>query len=1165
MSRGRRRGYRGYGGRDARYSSSSRYVPNEESSRTDRYQSHSASNSVDDGEYRSGAMLSLNRGSHYQVSDNRYVPNSSNSIKSESTTSSSTTNYARHSGTKSTTSGSYGSSGHNSPKVGSSYRPESSDLYRSNSNNSIKSNGNGSAYNAKLNGNGSNGATGNTLIKGTDPRTGVNPFDGSFTKLLHHSDYTSKFPYSREIDPRKNYKVLYDPELDQALSKAERKTTSKKIRFNGDSVSSSELVDPRSENVTLYFQRPNKKSKKFPFKQLPQPKFVFDKDSLGPAPQTELVVWDLPSTTSEIYLTNYFKSYGDPIKDMKFINDPMNAVPLGIATFKFSGNPEKAMRLAKKFINTMKIEHAKVDGVELKIALNDNDNELLKQKIDLARDKLRVLRNKREEEEKKRLRRLQEVEEQHKKEEKKRKEEEQRKNREEEKKKKELQQRTSNTGSDGSNSASKSSSSSKDKVEGFKYLPNTSTLSIRHHNKIVPGVFLPKDLSKYIKERPYLLIHDKYVSTKKVTSQDIKRALNKYDWTRVLSDRTGFYIVFNTIKECERCFLNEDGRKFFEYRLYMELAIPEGFKSSETTTESEIADSKESKNDVIEEATNMLIKEFESFLAKDIRERIIAPAVLDLLSHDKYPKLVEELKAKEAISKPTSIISSSNQLKQDALSLLASRRNQIQQSLPSFKKKAESPKKSKALKKSLIPMQHALNYDHDSDDEEEDSSRSATPVSQALKRERSSTSTSISNDEDADDEHAVKKQKKTGLQKSFLYESSSDEEMEEEEEEEEQHDKENATEAVSDKPTDILNSISVKEDEVNKSEDKEEEDEAEIDYSKVEAKYQPTERRPFTVYEETVLLPREEFDLDLLQDIIKDEEDVALALQVLKELNPEPSKISNIDYWAWKQRDIKSASQEIVEDLELIEKLDSRLESKTGAFRSEGYHKINDIDKAEYLPHRRKVHKPLQTVQHEEDEEESSNRPNETSSSNNAIQSSRVNRANNRRFAADITAQLGNETEVLSLNTLTKRKKPVSFARSAIHNWGLYALEPIAAKEMIIEYVGESIRQQVAENREKGYLKTGIGSSYLFRIDENTVIDATKKGGIARFINHCCSPSCTAKIIKVEGEKRIVIYALRDIEANEELTYDYKFERETNDEERIRCLCGAPGCKGYLN
>ncbi|CAI4559653.1 CBM_collapsed_G0026390.mRNA.1.CDS.1 [Saccharomyces cerevisiae] len=54
-------------------------------------------------------------------------------------------------------------------------------------------------------------------------------------------------------------------------------------------------------------------------------------------------------------------------------------------------------------------------------------------------------------------------------------------------------------------------------------------------------------------------------------------------------------------------------------------------------------------------------------------------------------------------------------------------------------------------------------------------------------------------------------------------------------------------------------------------------------------------------------------------------------------------------------------------------------------------------------------------------------------------------------------------------------------------------------------------------------------------------------------------------IIKVGGRRRIVIYALRDIAASEELTYDYKFEREKDDEERLPCLCGAPNCKGFLN
>jgi histone-lysine N-methyltransferase SETD1 len=114
-------------------------------------------------------------------------------------------------------------------------------------------------------------------------------------------------------------------------------------------------------------------------------------------------------------------------------------------------------------------------------------------------------------------------------------------------------------------------------------------------------------------------------------------------------------------------------------------------------------------------------------------------------------------------------------------------------------------------------------------------------------------------------------------------------------------------------------------------------------------------------------------------------------------------------------------------------------------------------------------------------------------------------------------------------NQLKKRKKFVRFDRSSIHGWGLYAEENISMGDMIIEYVGEKVRQRVADMREVMYTKQGIGSSYLFRIDDDMVIDATKKGGIARFINHSCMPNCTAKIIKVDGTKRIVIYALRDI------------------------------------
>jgi len=67
----------------------------------------------------------------------------------------------------------------------------------------------------------------------------------------------------------------------------------------------------------------------------------------------------------------------------------------------------------------------------------------------------------------------------------------------------------------------------------------------------------------------------------------------------------------------------------------------------------------------------------------------------------------------------------------------------------------------------------------------------------------------------------------------------------------------------------------------------------------------------------------------------------------------------------------------------------------------------------------------------------------------------------------------------------------IKFARSRIHGWGLYALENIQQEEMIIEYVGEVVRPTVADEREKKYERRGMGSSYMFRIDDDAVIDAT--------------------------------------------------------------------------
>jgi SET domain len=113
--------------------------------------------------------------------------------------------------------------------------------------------------------------------------------------------------------------------------------------------------------------------------------------------------------------------------------------------------------------------------------------------------------------------------------------------------------------------------------------------------------------------------------------------------------------------------------------------------------------------------------------------------------------------------------------------------------------------------------------------------------------------------------------------------------------------------------------------------------------------------------------------------------------------------------------------------------------------------------------------------------------------------------------------------------------------RSHIHGWGLFTKIDVPKDDPIIEYMGEIIRQPVADKREKAYEVSGEGSCYMFRLDLHRIVDATMVGCMARFMNHSCSPNVEAKIITVDSdtgpEKKIVVFAKRNISAGEEVTY----------------------------
>ncbi|KAH9306429.1 hypothetical protein KI387_010833, partial [Taxus chinensis] len=108
--------------------------------------------------------------------------------------------------------------------------------------------------------------------------------------------------------------------------------------------------------------------------------------------------------------------------------------------------------------------------------------------------------------------------------------------------------------------------------------------------------------------------------------------------------------------------------------------------------------------------------------------------------------------------------------------------------------------------------------------------------------------------------------------------------------------------------------------------------------------------------------------------------------------------------------------------------------------------------------------------------------------------------------------------------------------------WAVRAVQAISRGTFICEYLGEVLNDQEANKRGERY--DNEGCSYLYDIDAHIdmsdlgvgvqpyVIDATKYGNVARFINHSCSPNLVNYQVLVESMDcqlaHIGLYASRD-------------------------------------
>jgi uncharacterized protein len=135
------------------------------------------------------------------------------------------------------------------------------------------------------------------------------------------------------------------------------------------------------------------------------------------------------------------------------------------------------------------------------------------------------------------------------------------------------------------------------------------------------------------------------------------------------------------------------------------------------------------------------------------------------------------------------------------------------------------------------------------------------------------------------------------------------------------------------------------------------------------------------------------------------------------------------------------------------------------------------------------------------------------------------------------------------MTDLTYRSPKTEVRASSIHGTGLFARYAIANREIVAGKGGH-----VLSRAQWAALEPALGSAEI-QIAEDLFIAPVRsdhRDGSMLYTNHSCDPN-----LAIQGQ--IVLVAMRDIAAGEELTIDWATTDDGDYE--MECHCGSPRCR----